>query len=266
MRTTFFKSLYILALLGVKLPLTAATPELFNTDLPKTVFLETDIYTFQKDTPLSARETALIEHVKQSIHNSWIGVSHILESTQRKIEGLSSSHMKHLLSSLCRLPHTRYLEIGLGTGSTFIAALHENHESIDYAVGIDNWSDGKRETFDQNRATFLLNNRCNYRIYPSNCFSIDPKKYIAAPINIYFYSGDCSEEAQEKAFTHYDAILDDVFITVIDGWNADSTRAGTANAINKLNYEILFEADLPPHRTLWWNGLYVAVIRKSTSR
>ena len=140
-------------------------------------------YTVQKETPLSEKEAALIAHVKESIHNSWVGISQITEHTQREIEGISSSHVNHLLSSLCRFPHTRYLQIGLGAGHTFISALHKNHETIDYAVGIDNWLDGKRELFEKNRSQFLLDNQCNYRIYPSNCFSLDPKKYIAPPIN-----------------------------------------------------------------------------------
>ncbi|MBS1658817.1 MAG: hypothetical protein JST18_12080 [Bacteroidetes bacterium] len=241
----------------------ATTPMFFTTDTPKSLLLETNIYTVQKETPLSEKEAALITHVKESIHNSWVGISQITEGTQREIEGISSSHVNHLLSSLCRFPHTRYLQISLGAGHSFISALHKNHETIDYAVGIDNWLDGKREVFEKNRSQFLLDNQCNYRIYPSNCFSLDPKKYIASPINIYFCAGSFDEASQEKAFTYYNGVFDDLFVAVVDGWNAASTKAGTASAFKKLNYEILFEADLPAHRTLWWNGVYIAVVRKA---
>lgn len=246
--------------------LSAEEPELFSlkTSSPTAVFLEVDAYTFEKDDNLSDREILMIQHVKKSMEHAWLGFSHILESIQRQIEGRSNTRIRHLLSNLCSIPNTRYLEIGTWKGGTFIAALCNNQETIDYAVGIDNWSDGGREDFERNCTTFLPRTRYNYEFYSEDCFAIDPNRIIKMPINVFFYSGDRSIGAQEKAFTYYNDVLDDVFIAVIDGWNFESVRSGTINAMNKLDYEVLFEVALPGHKVLWWEGLYVAVIRKPT--
>jgi len=60
--------------------------------------------------------------------------------------------------------------------------------------------------------------------------------------------------------------LDDTFISIIDDWNWKGVQTGTKQAFKKLGYEILFEKILPANfnqdRQNWWNGLYVAVIRK----
>ena len=53
---------------------------------------------------------------------------------------------------------------------------------------------------------------------------------------------------------------------MIDDWNRSNVREGTKAAFEKLNYQILFEKVLPSRfendPETWWNGLYVAVIRK----
>jgi len=52
----------------------------------------------------------------------------------------------------------------------------------------------------------------------------------------------------------------------VDDWNWVRVRKGTFAAFRKLGYQILFERALPGERPLddenWWNGLYVAVIRR----
>ena len=177
---------------------------------------------------------------------------------------MSSPKIRHLLNTLCSLPHTRYLEIGTFRGSTFIPALYNNQSTIDYAVGIDNWSEfgGPRHDFEKHLNQFLPTSSYSYEIYCQDCFAVDPALFIKAPINIYFYDGNHSAFSQEMAFVHYNDVLDDVFIALVDDWNEESARQGTLSSFTKLNYEILFEVYLPGPYTLWWNGLYIAVIRK----
>ena len=87
------------------------------------------------------------------------------------------------------------------------------------------------------------------------------------PINVFFYDGSHDEKSQELAFTYFNSVFDDLFIAIIDDWNWDYVRKGTNNAFNKLNYEILFEKSFfTPYNgdtSSWWNGLYIAVVKKN---
>lgn len=263
MKNLFLKVFFIIFFSATGL--SAAAPWLLSPEAASPTLLDFGAMScsFQKNTNLSEKEAVLIEHVKKSVVYAWLGISHILESTQRQVDGKSTSRIKHLLSNLCSLPHTRYLEIGLWTGSTFIAALCNNQSTVDYAVGIDNWCEGGKGEFEKNCENLLPKKDYRYNVYSQDCFAANPKKIVTKPINVYFYSGNCSYANQEKAFVHYKEVFDDAFIVVLDNWNQESTRNGAGTAIRKLGYEILFEIDLPAHKkALWWNGLYIAVLRK----
>lgn len=223
------------------------------------------VYCSEKNIPLSEREKNLISHLQNCVRYSFFEVSSLSKTTAYDIEGMSCAKVRHLLNNLCTLPNTRYLEIGTWKGSTFVAALVNNQSTIEYAVGIDDWSEfgGPRAEFENNLNTFLPSHSYHYEIYSQDCFAFQPSATIKAPINIYLYDGNHSAISQEKAFTHYNDVLDDVFIALVDDWNEESVKEGTFNAFNKLNYEVLFEVALPGPYTLWWNGLYAAVVRKA---
>lgn len=242
-------------------------------DPPRILFHETlpskqsilQIYFSEKDGVFSDRENRLIAHVRKCVNDSFYEISSINKVIENDIEGMSSSKVRHLLNNLCTLPHARYLEIGTWKGSTFIAALANNQTTVEYAVGMDDWSEfgGPKADFERNLNQFLPSNSYRYEIYSQDCFAIQPSSIIKAPINLYLYDGNHSAVSQEMAFTHYDEVLDDVFIALVDDWSEESVRQGTFNAFAKLNYEVLFEVCLPGPYTLWWNGFYVAVVRKS---
>jgi hypothetical protein len=215
---------------------------------------------------LSKKEAALINHVKFAIHQGDLQLSK-LNPKILKIEGMSTSKTRCFLNALCSLPGTKYLEIGCWKGSTFISALYKNKETLDLAIGIDNWSEfeGPREDFIKHCKKFLK--KIPYQFYSQDCFSVDPTLFIKKKINTYFYDGNHSPESQAQAFLFFNPILEDLFVTIIDDWNWDSVRQGTYEAFSALNYTILYEAALPARynqdQEMWWNGLYVAVIRKN---
>jgi hypothetical protein len=225
------------------------------------------IHYFQKNVPVSAQEQILIDHVKKSINDSFLEKSAITNEISHNIPGMSSPKVRHLLNNLCTCPHTNYLEIGLWHGATFISALYNNYTTIDRAVGMDNWSQfgGPKNEFDGRAKYFLPKKLYKYDTYSLDCFATKPLDIIKTPINIYFYDGSHSALDQKMAFTHYNSIFENTFVALIDDWNEECIRSGTLNAFTELNYQILFEIDLPGHsdNTLWWNGLYVAVIRKA---
>lgn len=216
---------------------------------------------------LTQREIQLIEHVIKSIRNA----EHHLSKLNNQIlllEGMSSPKVRHFLNNLCSLPNTHYLEIGCWKGSTFISSLFNNQENISSAIAIDNWEEfgGPKQQFLNNCSDFLSKN--TYTFYEVDCFKINPLTLCKEPVNIYFYDGNHSRKSQELAFTYYNDIFDDVFIAVVDDWNwpMNDVRIGTKTAFQKLGYTVLFEKAMPARWNIdtenWWNGLYIAVIRK----
>lgn len=211
------------------------------------------------------REQLLISHVKNSIQMGEAQHSK-LTTEVLSLEGMSSSKERHFFNNLCSLPETHYFEIGVWKGSTYISALFSNAESVKSAVAIDNWAefDGPCSEFISNVAKHLP--KYAGRFYSADCFAVNTQAMFSAPVNIYFYDGWHSEEAQKKAFTYFNDVLDDVFIAVVDDWNYHQVGKGTYAAFKELKYEILYEQVLPARfqgdLEQWWNGLYVAVIRK----
>lgn len=210
----------------------------------------------------------LIDHVKNSIYNASQGKSKLTPEVLKLYgtnDGASGLKERHLLNNLCALPETRYLEIGVFHGSTFIAALFNNRSAVLEAIAVDNWSQfgNNRESFLNKANRFLAPN--SFRFIEHDAFSIDLEKNFTHPITIYFYDGDHSYNSQYKAFTYFNSIFADTFIAVVDDWSQPQVQRGTRDAFKKLGYTILFEQVLSSQNgdfNGWWYGVYVAVIKK----
>lgn len=211
-------------------------------------------------------ENAWIAHIEQSIECADMGRSKLNDNILN-IQGMSSAKGRHFLNNLCSLPGACYLEIGTWRGSTWIAALYGNQTALADAVAIDNWSEfgGPQHEFKRNCALFLGD--VKYRFYNQDCFSLDTQLVFPKKVNIYFYDGSHTEQDQELALTYFDNVFDDLFILVVDDWNHIPARIGTMQAIEKLNYDVIYCRDLPSRYNgdtdLYWNGMHVALIRKS---
>jgi hypothetical protein len=209
-----------------------------------------------------------VTHVKFAIENAKNHISKIHnECDILNIEGMSSKKVRHVLNNICSLSDSRYLEIGTWKGSTFLSALYENMH-VD-ATCIENFSEfnGPKDTFLRNTNHFLnLQKIPNFQFIEKDCFLVDTS--LINKKNIYFFDGGHEIEDHVKAFTHYDSVLDDIFICVIDDWNHkyNNVKIGTNKAFEKLGYNIVYDVALPAKfngdQELWWNGLYIAVIQK----
>lgn len=236
--------------------------------MKKTLFLSLCLSLFAS-TVFSFEDAFLVKHVQNSIANAEKGQSK-LSAEVLNMEGMSSPKVRHLLNNLCSLPKISYLEIGCWKGSTWISSLYGNGENMVSAVAIDNWSEfgGPEKEFKSNCAKFLKS--LNYTCYSMDCFSVNPTTIVKKPVNIYFFDGEHRFEDQERAFTHYDSVLERTFIAIVDDYNWGQVREGTQSAFKKLGYKILFEkwlpADFNGDREQWWNGLYIAVIKKTNSK
>jgi len=220
-------------------------------------------------TPCFATDRAeeLINHVQNCLNQAEQSQSKLLPEIL-EIQGMSGTKFRHFLNNLCTLPSTSYLEIGCWTGSTLVSALYGNNERIQSAIAIDNWSQFQRENphvqIRRNIAKYAFN--APLRFIEQDCFTVALNEVFSQPVNIYFYDGAHEFADQEKAFTYFNLIFDDVFIAVVDDWNHPPAREGTKSAFKKLNYTVLQDWEIHTERNgvkeTWWNGMYVAVIKK----
>lgn len=179
------------------------------------------------------------------------------------MQGMSSFNVRNLLNLLLEIPNAKYLEIGVWKGSTFYSALYKNNPS--YALAIDNWSQfkGSFNFFSQT----ISDLECKYNVLNKNSFLVDVNNEIKQKINIYFYDGNHSKESQALAITHYINAMEDEFIYICDDWNSVGVPEGTLEAIQKTNLSIekswTLEADYAGDVKKWWNGLWIAHLKKS---
>lgn len=203
-----------------------------------------------------------IDRVNYSIEQAKNGVSK-LPVEILDLPGMSSYKVRHFLNNLCaRFPEENYMEVGCYKGSTLISAGYQNRVNL---IGVDNWSefDGPEQEFQRNIQQWLPTN--NLSFFNQNAFSIDIDK-IKEKIGIYFYDGSHDVESQAQAFLFFDRIFEPVFIAIVDDWNMDSAKIGTMRAFEILKYDILGKWELPAKfngdTENWWNGLFIAVVRK----
>jgi len=182
------------------------------------------------------------------------------------VPGMSSPKVRHFLNNVTDFPGCRYLEIGTFKGSTLIAALLGKR--ITYWA-IDNFVEygGTWEALLENYNQFFPGNP---HLIGQDCFSFDPFAAGIKDVNVYFYDGWHSQEAQEKALTHYIKCLKNPFIFIVDDWNGKEgqpVRDGTMNAIQKLKLNVLYDYTAPgvgSDVTQWWNGLWIAVLQQTS--
>lgn len=222
---------------------------------------------FSNPIGLTDRERLLIGHVIHSIDQAEKGVSK-LPSSVLAIPGMTSEKIKHFLNNICSLQNINYLEIGVWQGATFTAALFSNQSSVKSAVAIDDWSEfgGPALQFEKH-CKEAITPGTNYHFYNHNSFTIDKAQLFKEPVDVYFYDGDHVELAQELAFTYYNSIFAESFIAIVDDWNHPPVKVGTKKAFAKLGYTVLYEREMfslgNGDTQNWWNGFYIAVIRRN---
>jgi len=178
------------------------------------------------------------EAVRSAFAQAEAGTSKLTEEVLR-MEGMSGTKTRHFYNNLCAMPDARYLEIGTWKGSSLCAAMCGNAAQC---VCIDNWSQfaGPKEEFLQNLEKHKGLNRVTF--VEADCFAIDVS--TLPKFNLYMYDGDHACESHRKALTHYLPCLDEVFVYIVDDWNAAQVRAGTRQAIADLGLEVSHEREL----------------------
>ena len=183
------------------------------------------------------------------------------------IYGWTGIKNRHFLNNLLSMDNAKYLEIGPWNGASLCAAMMNNKATV---VAIDNWADGKSTECKANIENSKGDN--DFTLIEKDCFSIDITK-LPNKFNILYYDADFSEHAQYKALKYYYDVLDDTFIYITDDWNWLNVQKGTINAINDMNFKILYVKEILTTQdgshvepsigfSNWWNGLYAVILQK----
>jgi len=204
------------------------------------------------------------EHIQNCIDQTLRGDSN-LDEYALAIQGMSSPKVRNLLNFLVSMPSAKYLEIGVFKGSTFYSALVNNNPMC--AVAIDNWSQfgGHKSEFQNN--IDKLSPSINGVVIDQDSFSDNISQRLTNnKFNIYFYDGDHKENDQRLALSHYIHHLENEFIYICDDWNWNEVVSGTKKGIAECDLKIVNEWTLHANQNgdneNWWNGLWVAHIKK----
>jgi len=188
------------------------------------------------------------------------------------MEGMSGRKTRHFYNNLLNKDDARYLEIGTWKGSSVCSAMCGNNAKV---VCIDNWSEfnGPKDEFLENFDTYKGRNDATF--IEEDCYKVDISQL--PKFNIYMYDGNHSKDSHYKALVHYYSCLDDMFIFIVDDWNWSDVRDGTYESFKELKLSVLYEREIrttddnthsiwgSEEQKQWHNGIYVAILQKSSS-
>jgi len=206
-------------------------------------------------------------HVELAFSNAENGISKITPEIIG-MEGMSGTKTRHFYNNLLNKDDARYLEIGTWKGSSVCSAMCGNKAKV---ICIDNWSEfgGPKAEFITNFNRFKGENDATF--LEQDCFKVPVG--LLPKFNIYMYDGNHSKDSHYRALVHYYDCLDDTFVFIVDDWNWADVRDGTMDSFKKLNLKVLYEREVrltfdnsvtpePDRSKTWWNGIYVAILRK----
>jgi hypothetical protein len=149
------------------------------------------------------------------------------------LEGMSGIKTRILYNELCSAPNTVYFEVGSYKGSTLVSSL-SNNSAKGYAL--DNWSEfgGPKTEFYENLKKFNV----DATIFDEDFNTFDPSK-IPEQITVYLYDGGHRFEDQRLGITKMWDKLAPGCIIIIDDWNADDVRNGTAMGLTEVNAQLI---------------------------
>jgi tetratricopeptide (TPR) repeat protein len=182
------------------------------------------------------------------------------------VHGMTSIPIRHLLNRLGALPDCRFLEIGTWYGATALAASYDNSGTF---ISVDNFSQFRKP---DPRPILLANfnkfkDRCRIDFREIDCWQL-ASEIEPSSINVYLYDGTHTRDAQTNALLRFADAFADPFVLLIDDWNYEYVKQGTRDALEQLGWSVHREwsrrTDYNGDADSWWNGLFVAVVKKQS--
>jgi hypothetical protein len=207
--------------------------------------------------------------VRSSFAAAALGVTDI-DPAVLDLEGMSGKRYRMFINNLIRgMSDPRYLEIGTWAGSTLCSAINRNAVK---ATAIDNWSQfgGPKELFEHNLSLYR-NQHTDVRFIESDFRQVDYRSL--GMFNVYLFDGPHAEKDQYDGIDLAKPALDNTFVLIIDDWNWEPVRHGTAKALAQLNFSTLYSIEVRTtldnsHPAVgmqssdWHNGYFIGVIQK----
>jgi hypothetical protein len=187
-----------------------------------------------------------------------------LTSGVLSVPGMTSRRIRHLLNRLGELPGCRYLEVGTFYGATVLAASFDNPGSF---ISVDDFSEFNEPDPRPVLHSLLkeFKDHCHVDFREVDCWKL-PSVLPPNSVNVYFYDGTHSREAQSDALRQFADLLTDPFVLLVDDWNIEFVQEGTRDALLQLGWSLHKEWCRRTHYNgdaeSWWNGLFVAVVEK----
>lgn len=188
------------------------------------------------------------------------------------IGGFTSTKIRHLMNNLGAIS-TSYLEIGSLRGATFCSTIFNNN-NIQEAYSIDSFCEFIRsdevhpmQEMISNVAQFKPSNTL-FKLVTEDSWSEKAKRNLdGKKFDLFLYDGEHSYEGQRKALIEYFDFLDDIFVFCVDDYSWEHTvKLGTLDGLTDTRVSVLFEKELyngvPSDATSWWNGYFVALLKK----
>lgn len=210
--------------------------------------------------------------VRKAFISALAGKSRI-DPTILTIEGMSGVKYRQFINNLVgSLGDTTYLEIGTWAGSTLCSAINRN---VVQATAIDNWSQfgGPKQAF--------LNNLSLFRTPLAEVEFIenDFRKTSFASLHkhqIYLFDGPHERQDQFDGLKLALPALEEEFVFIVDDWNWEPVRGGTAAAITELGLELSYAIEIRTtmdgshpqiagQHSDWHNGYFISVLSQRLS-
>lgn len=219
-----------------------------------------------KQRPDDPFKNMTIEHVDDSIARALRGEAYF-DPTVLDVLGFATATMRRMFSNLCHLKGLTYLEVGTYAGATFCAAFNNNPIS---AIGIDNfcqtWNPGRdiKAEFMANRDRFAPSSP----FIEGDCFNPTILTSIGTGIDIFYFDGDHTREAQARALPHFINALADTFLFIVDDYNWPDVQSGTEDGLNAIADKVsvirdwYLTGDVRQDDPVWHNGIALFLCQK----
>lgn len=182
------------------------------------------------------------------------------------------SGMKTRIFYNCLLANSKankYLEIGTWKGITFCCTMMGNKHTESYVV--DNWSqfNATKRAFEDNCKKWLTQGE-KVKLIDGDCYAASTIEQIPDEIDVLLYDGDHSYDAHARVLSHYITKCSPIFVFIVDDWNWEDVRRGTAQTLKESGVSVVYEKAIrltqdnshTPDKQAkegWWNGIYIAV-------
>ena len=210
---------------------------------------------------------ALISHIESCYQKVEDGVTKLPQKAF-DMEGMTGRKTRMFYNLLCEVSEPiNYLEIGVWKGSSTAASLYGNSNVSSFLC--DNWSEFMGSYKDFCDAAGFAINWEKTEIFEGDFKLLDFSSI--PPIHVYLYDGPHDLKDHKHAITLLKNTLSKYSILLVDDWNWQYVRDGTALGFEKSpELKILYKKEIfsptltekPGDDEGYWNGMGIFVLEK----